>query len=279
MAELFQIPLWRDNYAYLVRQGDKAIVVDPSEALPVLERLRELGLELVAVLNTHHHADHVGGNEELKDATGCEIIGPANDSRRIPGFTRGAVPGDELEVGGLRFRVLDVHAHTRSHVAYVSSEAMTRVVRHGHDGEAVECKALAGRPAIFCGDTLFLGGCGRLFEGTASDLMSALSVLAREPSDSLICCGHEYTEANLKFAAHAMPDNDAIRRRQIELPSEREGSGSSVPDVLSRELATNPYLLALESSWRPRLAERFGLDADADAVAVISAVRRAKDSF
>lgn len=279
MPELFQVPVWSDNYAYLVREGGRAVVVDPSEAAPVLARVAELSVELVAVLNTHHHPDHVGGNEELRAATGCEIIGPAHDSRRIPGFTRGAVPGDPLEVAGLRFRVLDVRAHTRSHVTYVLDEPLARVVRHGHGGEPVDVTRLAGRPAMFCGDTLFLAGCGRLFEGTASDLLSALSVLAREPGETLVCCGHEYTEANLKFAAHATPENDAVRRRQIELPSERELSGSSVPDLLERELVTNPFLLCLDDAWRPKLAERFTLERDADAVAVLGAVRRAKDGF
>lgn len=279
MTELIQIPLWSDNYAYLLREGESAVVVDPSEAGPVLERVRGLGVRLVAALNTHHHPDHVGGNEELRAETGCEVIGPAHDAERIPGFTRGATPGEPLEVAGLRFRVLDVHAHTRSHVAYVLDEPVARVVRHGHEGEPLEVKRLAGRPAIFSGDTLFLAGCGRLFEGTPADLVGAMRALAGESPDALVCCGHEYTEANLKFAAHALPDSEAVRRRQIELPSEREGSSSSVPDTLARELETNPYLLALDDDGRAKLAERFGLDAGEDTVTVMGAVRRAKDGF
>lgn len=279
MAELIQIPLWSDNYAYLLAEGGRAVVVDPSEAGPVLARVRELGLTLVAVLNTHHHPDHIGGNEELREQTGCEVIGPAHDEARIPGFTRGATPGQALEVAGLRLRVLDVHAHTRSHVAYVLDEPVTRVVRHGHGGEPLEVKRLAGRPVVFSGDTLFLAGCGRLFEGTPADLVAALRTLAREAPDALVCCGHEYTEANLKFAAHAAPDHEAVRRRQIELPSERELSRSSVPDALARELETNPFLLALDDAHRPGLAARFGLDADADVETVMGALRRAKDAF
>lgn len=279
MAELIQIPLWNDNYAYLLAKDGRAIVVDPSEAEPVQERLRELSLTLAAVLNTHHHGDHVGGNEALKEVTGCEVIGPAHDAGRIPGITRGATPGEALEVASFRFRVLDVHAHTRSHVAYALDEPVSRVVRQGHGGEPLEVERLRGRPVLFTGDTLFLAGCGRLFEGTPEDLTAAMRTLAREAPEALVCCGHEYTEANLAFAAHVAPDNEAVRRRREALSAEREGSRSSVPDTLARELETNPYLLALDDAQRPKLAARFGLEANADVVTVMGAVRRAKDGF
>lgn len=278
MPKLVQIPVWRDNYAYLVVEGERAFVVDSPEAGPILERLRDFpGVQLEAVVNTHHHPDHVGSNHELVSRTGCAVVGPAHDAERIPGLRRKAEIGTTIEVAGLALRVLDVHGHTAGHVAYACDRDFEEVIRHGHQGRPAAVPRLAGRPALFVGDSLFLGGCGRLFEGTAEDLVAAMTILRNEDPEALVCCAHEYTESNLRFAAHILPANRDIAERLETLPVERQQTGSSVPDVLSRELRTNPFMLGLDDVIRPRLAARLGV-AD-DPVAVLGAARRAKDAF
>lgn len=261
---LIQIPCLTDNSAWLVIHGSRAFVVDAPEASPVLERLRAAGASLTAVLNTHHHADHTGANLALRAATGCEVVGNANDAERLPGLTRGTRPGEVVETAGLELRVLDVRAHTRGHVAFALDAPVDVVLSHGHGGVAEERPALASRPALFVGDALFAGGCGRLFEGTAGDLERALRTLAREDPRALVCCAHEYTASNLRFARHVLPDVAAIADRAERLAQVMGAARSSLPSTLEEELRTNPFLLAL---------------AKPDAVSTVGALRRAKDEF
>jgi len=278
MPELLQIPIWNDNYAYLAIEGTQAFVVDAPEPEPVLAALEARGLTLAAVVNTHHHPDHVGANLALKEATGCEIVGNAEDSDRIPGITREVRAGETIDVAGMKLRVLDVGGHTNGHVAYVLDAPVTRVTRHGHEGEPVAVERLANRPAIFIGDTIFMAGIGRLFEGTEQQMAASLKHVLEESPEVILCCAHKYTDSNLRFAQDALPANEAISQRMADLAGEREASGSSVPDTLARELLTNPFLLCFDPTWRPRLAERYSVPADDDAV-VLGAVRAAKDCF
>jgi hydroxyacylglutathione hydrolase len=264
MQTLIQIPCLTDNTAWLVVVDHDAFVVDPSEAAPVLARVAPAGLRLAAVVLTHHHADHTGGTDELVSVTGCDVIGHGADAHRLPPLTRRVTPGDVIEVVGLALRVLDVHAHTRAHVAYALERPFDRVVRHGHAGIDEDQAQLAGRPALFVGDTLFAAGCGRLFEGTPADLERALRTLAAEDPRSLVCCAHEYTAANLRFAVHALPHVDAIARRAAALTDDMGRARSSLPSTLELELATNPFLLALD---------------DGAPVEAVGAMRRAKDMF
>jgi len=279
VLELVQIPVWRDNYVYLVCNGSRAFVVDPPEAGPVLAHIEALdGVTLEAVVNTHHHPDHVGGNLKLVEATGCAVVGASHDADRIPGLSQPVQIGERVEVAGVSMDVLDVRAHTRGHIAYRTHDAFDRVVRHGHDGVATRVERLEGMPALFVGDSLFLGGCGRLFEGTPADLDAAMRVLAAQSPTSLVCCAHEYTASNLRFAAHVLPHHEGVRDRLASLEAERAGSGSSVPDTLERELQTNPFLLALEPAHQSAIAASLDMP-PGDTVAMLGALRSAKDRF
>ena len=266
---LEQIPVLDDNYIYAVDvEGEGAFVVDPAEADAVLSWLKAGNRTLLAVLNTHHHGDHVGGNEALRAATGCRIVGPAHDRDRIPALTEGAAIGGTVEVAGLTLRVLDVRAHTRGHIAYAFDDVVDRVVRHGKGGVAEVRPELAGRPVLFVGDSLFAAGCGRLFEGDAHDLHAVMTTYAAADPRTLVACAHEYTASNLRFAVQAMPEVPAIAARLANLEAERGASRSSVPSTLAEELATNPWLLALRHDLRREEVEKRLFD-----------LRCAKDTF
>ncbi len=278
MLRLLQLPARSDNYIWLLAHGTDALVVDPADAEPVIDALEREGLTLKAILNTHHHHDHVGGNERLVAATGCEVIGAAHDKARIPKLCREVTPGQSVEVLGLSFRVLDVRAHTSGHICYALDTPVDEVVRWGHGGQAQSIGRLAKRPVLFVGDSLFLGGCGRLFEGDAEQLHASMSTYRQESAEALVCCAHEYTGSNLKFGCHVLPSNAALNARLRALDDERAATGSSVPDTLARELETNVFLLALDDEVRPALANAIGADPE-DVAAVVGGLRAAKDSF
>ena len=173
---LLPLPAFTDNYIWMLHDGRQAAVVDPGDAAPVFQALERLGLRLQAILVTHHHPDHVGGVDALRDATGAVVYGPARE--RIPEPLVRLAQGDTVDVLGLRFTVIDVPGHTAGHIAYYAPD-------------------LDGAPLLFCGDTLFSGGCGRLFEGTPAQMLQSLDQLAALPGDTRVCCTHEYTLSNL----------------------------------------------------------------------------------
>jgi hydroxyacylglutathione hydrolase len=229
-----RIPTLKDNYTYLLvcDETGEAAVVDAPEADPVVKRIEALGARVVKVLSTHHHPDHSAANPELARRYGVPVLGHVSDRSRLPGFTNGLEEGDRVEVGDHTARVLFIPAHTRGHIAYVFERAR----------------------AVFCGDTLFAGGCGRLFEGTPEMMFDAMAKLGALPGDTRVFCGHEYTESNLRFAAHVEPENAAVRqaleqaraRRAKAAPDWHDATPDemTVPTTIADEHATNPFMRA-----------------------------------
>jgi hydroxyacylglutathione hydrolase len=254
MLRIELLPLLSDNYAYLLYDPDAgaSAVVDPGEAGPVLAALRERGRWLDLVLCTHHHGDHTGGNLELKAATGCRVVGPEAERARVPGIDRGVREGDAVEVGGSTLRVIETPGHTAGHVSFHA----------------------AGERAVFCGDTLFALGCGRLLEGDAPTMWDSLRKLAALPDETLVCCGHEYTESNARFALSLDPDDEALLARAGEVRQLRAAGAPTVPSTIGEERRTNPFLRAAD----PRLRARLGLERATEAEA-FAEIRRRKDAY
>lgn len=216
--EILALPAFDDNYIWVLRNADTAVVVDPGDDAPVLDYLAKTRTRLCAVLVTHHHGDHVGGVADIVARHPAPVYGPALEA--IAGVDRPVGNGDRVALAelGIEFEVLAVPGHTRGHVAYYR------------------------RGMLFCGDTLFGAGCGRLFEGTPDTMFASLSRLAALPDDTQVYCAHEYTLSNLNFAAAVEPGNAAVRHRIETTAKLREEGWPSVPSRLSIELATNPFL-------------------------------------
>ena len=248
------VPLLTDNYGYLLHDpaSGETGIVDPSEAAPVLAAARERGWRLTHILNTHHHHDHTGGNLALKQATGAAIVGPAPDRARIPGIDIALDEGETFRLGGAAAEILFIPGHTKGHIAF----------------------HFRGEKAVFCGDTLFSLGCGRMFEGTAPMMWASLDKLRRLPAETRIYCGHEYTAANARFAVSIEPDNEALRRREGAVAALRGRGEPTIPSTMGEECAANPFLRADD----PGLAAAIGLP-DAPASEVFGEIRRRKDNF
>lgn len=252
--QIHQIPVLNDNYIYLAHcpASGATAVIDPAVAEPVLAEAERLGWQITHILNTHHHGDHVGGNREIKDATGCTIIGPAYDAERIPGIDIEVREGDQVTVGEAEAEVYFVPGHTRGHIAYW----------------------FAGSDALFCGDTLFALGCGRLFEGTPPQMWQSLKKLRALPRTAKVYCAHEYTQANARFALSVEGNNSDLKARAAAIDAARARGEPTVPSTLGEELATNPFLRADD----PALAQALAI-ADGDPVQVFTEVRARKDVF
>ncbi|MBM3568804.1 MAG: hydroxyacylglutathione hydrolase [Alphaproteobacteria bacterium] len=248
------VPALKDNYVWLAREPGAGVtaVVDPAEPGPVVAALERHGWRLDVILNTHHHGDHVGGNRALKEKYGCKIVGPAADRERIPLIDQAVAEGERVALGDQQAEVFDIPGHTRGHIAYW----------------------FAASEALFCGDTIFSLGCGRLFEGDPKTMWHSIGKLRRLPDATRVFCAHEYTQSNARFALTVDPDNPALRARVAEVDRLRAAGQSTVPSLLGVEKAANPFLRADD----PVLARNVGL-AGADAVAVFGEVRGRKDRF
>ena len=218
---LLPIPAFADNYIWMLHDGKQALVVDPGQAEPVLQVLAQLGLKLQGILVTHHHADHVGGLDALRAATGAPVWGPAYETLPEP-VTR-VQGGDAVEVLGGPWQVIDVPGHTSGHIAFFSTQAMPA-------------------PVLFCGDTLFSGGCGRLFEGTPAQMQASLDALAALPGDTLVCCAHEYTLSNLRFAQAVEPHNADLTLYLEQCQIQRDQGQPTLPSTIQTELNINPFM-------------------------------------
>lgn len=247
------LPAFTDNYIWtLADEAGRAVVVDPGDAAPVL-RAADAGLQPIAVLLTHHHPDHIGGTAALLQRwPELPVFAPHDDRIDLP--CRRVAEGGLVDVGDWRFRILEIPGHTRSHVAFV------------------------GHGLVFCGDTLFSLGCGRMFEGTPTQMLASLDALAALPVDTRVCCGHEYTVANAAFARVVDPDNAALRRRTEEAIAMRDEDRPTLPSLLGDELAANPFLRVDAPAVRASVAGRLGRE-PADRVETFAVLRAWKDGF
>lgn len=243
-----------DNYIWTIRDATRAAVVDPGDARPVLDYLRREKLELVAILNTHHHADHVGGNAELLAHFKVPVYGPHDE--RIPEVSRRLADGERITLPhfGMEFEVMEIPGHTRTHIAFY------------------------GAGMLFCGDTLFAAGCGRLFEGTPQQMHESLSKLMRVPDATKVYCGHEYTLSNIRFAKAADPGNAALDTLESRARQLRDQDLPTLPSDIGQEKATNPFVRCAEPAVVASASHYAGKPLR-DPVSVLAAIREWKNNF
>lgn len=251
---LVALKAFRDNYIWTLTDGEQACVVDPGEARPVLDFLQANAIRLCAILNTHHHHDHVGGNADLLKHFPVPVYGPRSENIAEVSVPVGENDRVEIAALGLRFEVLDIPGHTAGHVAYYDANY------------------------LFCGDTLFACGCGRLFEGTAQQMSASLAKLAALPASTSVCCGHEYTLANIAFARAVEPDNQALSARAERERGKIEAGLPTLPASLAEEHQTNPFLRCDQPAVVEAAEGYIGHQID-DAVAVFAALREWKNNF
>ncbi|HJL96072.1 MAG TPA: hydroxyacylglutathione hydrolase [SAR86 cluster bacterium] len=257
MFEILPIRAFSDNYIWALIKDGEVIVVDPGEAKPVLETINKLNLDLKGIIITHHHFDHTGGIQELKDHFHCDVYGPGGD--HIQGISSPLNDNEEFELLGKKFIALSTPGHTLDQLAYYSDEACSE-------------------PILFCGDTLFSAGCGRIFEGTPLQMHESLSRFSTLPGNTKVYCGHEYTQSNLTFAITLEPDNQFIKDKIEEVNKLRELDKETLPSDLASELKINPFM---------RCEEKTVIDAASNFVGselkepheVLGAIRDWKDNF
>jgi hydroxyacylglutathione hydrolase len=258
IAHLIALPAFTDNYIWMLHDTRRAVVVDPGDAQVVFDALARMSLQLEAILVTHHHADHTGGVAALREATGAAVYGPARET--MPEPIRRLDQGDKVQVLGHTFEVIDVPGHTAGHIAYYCSSPL--------GGTA---------PLLFCGDTLFSGGCGRLFEGTPAQMLASLDTLAALPAATRVCCTHEYTLSNLRFARAVEPNNAALAQYQADCIALRARGDITLPSSIALEQQINPFLRSRVPTVA-QTAQQFDPSAT-DTLGVFTAIRQWKNQF
>ena len=262
--ELIALPAFTDNYIWMLHDGVQALVVDPGEAGPVLDALQARGLRLAAILVTHHHADHIGGVQALRAALRGQVFAPPHPANPLPCVT--VREGQVLDLLGQRFELMETPGHTADHVSYLLQQT-------GQD------------PLLFCGDTLFSAGCGRVFDGSLAQLHASLERLAALPDQTRICCAHEYTLSNLRFARTIEPANEAMARHEAWCLARRAAQDPTLPALLATELKINPFLRCREPAVKSAVSARHASEPGAEPVngdeplAVFSALRLWKNEF
>ncbi|MGF1475863.1 MAG: hydroxyacylglutathione hydrolase [Geminicoccaceae bacterium] len=253
MLEIELVPLLSDNYGYLIRDAVEDVTgfVDPAQADPVLDLLDAKGIALDWILITHYHQDHSGGVRDLIQATGCRGTGPRAEAAKVPGIDVALSDGDGFDLGAFHAQVMETPGHTAGHISYWFKDAK----------------------ALFPGDTLFSLGCGRLFEGSPETMWRSLSKFAALPDEAKIYCGHEYTQANARFALSIDPDNEALRQRAEEVNRLRADGKPTLPTTLGLERETNPFLRPNDPAIRAKLRMEQASD-----VEVFAEIRRRKDN-
>lgn len=259
MLHIEPVRAFKDNYLWVFHNPGQreAVVVDPGDAAPVQAYLANAGLKLTAILVTHHHADHIGGVSELQQHWQVPVYGP--HSSRIPQVTHSLRDGDEIALLGTRFRILEVPGHTLEHIAYFAEKA-------------------EGSPLVFCGDTLFAAGCGRMFEGTPPMMYASLQKLAHLPANTRVYCTHEYTLSNLNFAKAVLGESSALQARCTTEQRKRDQDHPTLPSTMALELQTNPFLRCEDPVVLQALSQKQGLQ-EQDPATVFGALRRWKDQF
>lgn len=254
LMQIIPIPSLKDNYIWAIIENTQAIIVDPGEATPVLTFLKQQKLSLLAILITHHHWDHTNGIADILKEYPVPVYGPAHEN--IPDMTHPLTATTALRIAGFphNITVFDIPGHTSQHIAYYIQDA------------------------LFCGDTLFAAGCGRLFEGTANEMMASLQTITALPDNTRLYCAHEYTLNNLRFAQHVEPDNQQITMRIQHVAELRRNHLPSLPSTISEEKATNPFLRCDSKELKKNVEKHVGINLN-DTLAVFTALRKWKDGY
>ncbi|QPT39563.1 Hydroxyacylglutathione hydrolase [Oligella ureolytica] len=259
-TEIYPISAFNDNYIWIVQQGTNAVVVDPGQAAPVISDLESKNLNLKGILITHHHDDHTGGVQELVARYDVPVYGPAFETRPIPCLNEGLTEGDSVRIEGIdaEFQVLEVPGHTMGHIAYTTLIS-------------------SDQPVLFCGDTLFSCGCGRIFEGDSRLMLQSVDKLGEMPHNTLVCCAHEYTLSNIDWALAVEPDNSELQKWSHRARDLRAQNLPTLPTTMAQEQATNPFLRVREPSVIKAAQSYAGTELGEDA-AVFAALREWKNN-